>query len=132
MVSSTYLSPGAHAAAVSGMHPWLRMLSSLWGMLSPKSVRLEVDLAKEPERLASLVKPICTQMLKDLNYPGVPQLNGEAIDALLRYMYKRAVEIGVPLDTPMSAKAFRLGYSLGLARPPSLPYCFILQPRFPP
>ncbi|GKT64788.1 longiborneol synthase [Colletotrichum tofieldiae] len=116
MISPSQLSPGAHDAAVSAANPLLRILGSLWGLLVPKRIRLEDDLAKTPARLASLVKPICTDMLAELNYPGVPQLKKESVEALLKYMYKRAVDIGYPLDTPISAKAFRLGYSLGLAR----------------
>ncbi|GJC88420.1 hypothetical protein ColLi_11258 [Colletotrichum liriopes] len=116
MISPSQLSPGAHDAAVSAANPLLRILGSLWGLLVPKRIRLEDDLAKTPARLASLVKPICTDMLGELNYPGVPQLKKESVEALLKYMYKRAVDIGYPLDTPISAKAFRLGYSLGLAR----------------
>ncbi|OLN81001.1 Trichodiene synthase [Colletotrichum chlorophyti] len=118
MVIASHLSPGVHAAAAaaaaSTTSPWLKILSSLWGMLAPKRIRLEDDLAKEPKRLASLVAPICEKMLQQLNYPGAPQLKGEAVEALLEYMYKRAVEIGVPLDTPISAKGFRLGYAEGL------------------
>ncbi|KAK6214998.1 longiborneol synthase [Colletotrichum tabaci] len=116
MISPSQLSLGAHDAAVSAANPVFRILSSLWGLLAPKRIRLEDDLAKEPERLASLVKPICTDMLEELSYPGVPKLKRESVEALLKYMYKRAVDIGYPLDTPISAKAFRLGYSLGLAR----------------
>ncbi|GKT41709.1 uncharacterized protein ColSpa_01890 [Colletotrichum spaethianum] len=108
MISPSQLSPGAHDAAVSAANPLLRILGSLWGLLAPKRIRLEDDLAKTPARLASLVKPICTDMLQELHYPGVPQLKKESVEALLKYMYKRAVDIGYPLDTPVSAKAFRL------------------------
>ncbi|EFQ27817.1 longiborneol synthase [Colletotrichum graminicola] len=114
MISPSQLTPGAHDAAVAAGSPMFRMLGSLWGMFSPKRTRSEDDLATAPERLASLVKPICTDMLKGLRYPGVPQIKEESVEALLQYMYKRAVEIGYPLDTPISAKAFRLGHSLGL------------------
>ncbi|KAK1984021.1 longiborneol synthase [Colletotrichum cereale] len=114
MISPSQLTPGAHDAAVSVANPLFRMLGSLWGLFAPKRIRLEDDLAKAPEKLATLVKPVCTDMLKELRYPGVPQLKKESVEALLKYMYKRAVDIGYPLDTPISAKAFRLGYSLGL------------------
>lgn len=93
-----------------------RLLNSLTGLFAVNHIRLNDDLVKEPERLASLVGPICAQMLAQLNYPGAPQLKGEAVEALLEYMYKRAVQIGVPLDTPISARGFRLGYAEGLAR----------------
>ena len=53
-------------------------------------------------------------MLKHLRYPGAPKLEAESVEALLNYMHKRAIEIGVPLDTPISAKGFRLGYAEGL------------------
>ncbi len=53
-------------------------------------------------------------MLAQLNYVGVPQLQSEDVEALLSYMYERAARIGVPLDTPISAKGFRLGYAEGL------------------
>ncbi|KAK1494742.1 longiborneol synthase, partial [Colletotrichum tamarilloi] len=113
MVSPPGLSPGGiNSAAVSVAQPWLRMLSSVWGMCAPKRIRLEDDLAKEPKRLAALCKPICKQMLEDLKYPGVPRVKRESVEALLKYMHKRAVEIGWPLDTPLSQKGFRLGFSL--------------------
>ncbi|KAK1972291.1 longiborneol synthase [Colletotrichum sublineola] len=116
MISASQLTPGAHDAAVAAASPLFRMLSSLWGLFAPKRIRLEDDLASAPDRLASLVKPICTDMLKGMKYPGAPQLKKESVEALLKYMYERAVDIGYPLDTPISAKAFRLGYSLGLVR----------------
>lgn len=71
--------------------------------------------AGSPARLASELAPICAQMLEQLHYPGAPQLKEEAVEALLEYMHKRAVEIGVPLDTSISSKGFRLGYAEGLA-----------------
>ncbi|KAI3531364.1 longiborneol synthase [Colletotrichum filicis] len=112
MVSPSSLSPGLHGAAVSAAQPWLRMLSSVWGLCAPKRIRLEDGPAKDPQRLAQQSKVICKQMLEDLNYPGVPQLKRESVEALLKYMHKRAVEIGWPLDTPLSQKGFRLGFSL--------------------
>ncbi|KAK2011370.1 longiborneol synthase [Colletotrichum eremochloae] len=121
MISASQLTPGAHDAAVAATSPLFRMLSSLWGLFAPKRIRLEDDLASAPDRLASLVKPICTDMLKGMKYPGAPQLKKESVEALLKYMYERAVDIGYPLDTPISAKAFRLGYSLGLLCHPNHP-----------
>lgn len=92
---------------------WRRSLSSL-NELFLKRIRLEGDFTHQPKTLASLVAPICADILSQLNYPGAPQLEGEAVEALLDYMYKRAVDIGVSLDTPLSAKGFRLGYAEGL------------------
>lgn len=126
MVSPPGLSPGGiNGAAVSVAQPWLRMLSSVWGMCAPKRIRLEDDLAKDPQRLAALCKPICKQMLKDLKYPGAPQVKRESVEALLKYMHKRAVEIGWPLDTPLSQKGFRLGFSLAaVCIPPPCHSCY--------
>lgn len=103
-----------HSRVHATTSAWHRIYSSLSGILFRNSIRLEDDLNKEPKRLASLVGPICAQMLTQLRYPGAPQLKGEAVEALLEYMYTRAVEIGVPLDTPISSKGFRLGYAEGL------------------
>lgn len=83
------------------------------------------DLTKDPKQLASLVAPICTQLLAQLNYPGAPQLKSQNVEALLEYMHKRAVEIGVPLNTPISAKGFQLGFAEGLVRMNC--YCFSFQ-----
>lgn len=93
-----------------------RLLSSLKLMLTQpmKGITYDTDLSKDPKRLASICRPICADMLQQLKYPGAPQLKGEAVEALLEYMHRRAVEIGVPLDTPISAKGFRLGYAEGL------------------
>jgi hypothetical protein len=55
-------------------------------------------------------------MLKGIGYPGAPQPSPEAVEALLSVMHKRAVDIGLPLDTPISRKGFWLGYSEGLVR----------------
>ncbi|KAF4996082.1 hypothetical protein FDECE_12578 [Fusarium decemcellulare] len=99
---------------------WQWPFISLNGLLQ-KCFGLEDNLADQPKRLAALVAPICAHMLAQLRYPGAPQLEGEAVEALLQYMYKRAVEIGVPLDTPISAKGFRLGYAEGLLAHPGHP-----------
>ncbi|RKK06939.1 hypothetical protein BFJ63_vAg14361 [Fusarium oxysporum f. sp. narcissi] len=58
-------------------------------------VQPENDLTKETAELASLVKPICTQLFSQLNYPGVPHVKDEAAASLLDYMHRRAVQIGV-------------------------------------
>lgn len=84
--------------------------------LSQNPPPLDNNLAERPGRLASLVSPVCARMLAGLDYPGAPQLKAEDVEALLEYMYNKAVEIGVPLDTPISAKAFRMGLSFGLVR----------------
>ncbi|KAH7001267.1 longiborneol synthase [Ilyonectria destructans] len=110
-----------HSRVHATTSAWQRIYSSLSGILFRNSIRLEDDLTREPKRLASLVGPICAQMLTQLRYPGAPQLKGEAVEALLEYMYTRAVEIGVPLDTPISSKGFRLGYAEGLLAHPGHP-----------
>lgn len=93
-----------------------RLLSSLKLILTRplSAITHDTDLSKDPERLVSICRPVCADMLQQLKYVGAPQLKGEAVEALLEYMHKRAVEIGVPLDTPISAKGFRLGYAEGL------------------
>ncbi|ROT40475.1 terpenoid synthase [Sodiomyces alkalinus F11] len=60
-------------------------------------------------------------MLEQLKYPGAPKLETAAVEALLNYMHKRAVEIGVPLNTSISGKGFRLGYAEGLLAHPGHP-----------
>ncbi|KAF6838597.1 hypothetical protein CPLU01_02398 [Colletotrichum plurivorum] len=79
---------GFHTAASSLTSS---LLSYMWGLLPSKNAWQDDDLAKNPERLASIVKPICTRFLGELNYPGAPQLEAEAVEALLQYMYKRAL-----------------------------------------
>jgi hypothetical protein len=92
---------------------WL--LSSLRGFSRPNLIQHEDDYFKSPKQLGSIVAPICSQLLTGLKYTGAPQFKDEdALEALLDYMYKQAVEIGYPLDTPRSSKAFRLGFSLAL------------------
>ncbi|KAI0124138.1 longiborneol synthase [Xylariales sp. AK1849] len=60
-------------------------------------------------------------MLRELNYQGAPRLKDKDVEALLELMHKRAVEIGLPLDNPLSAKGFRLGYAEGLLAHPGHP-----------
>ncbi|KXH33806.1 longiborneol synthase [Colletotrichum simmondsii] len=105
----------------AGARAMWRQLSSPLNRVFQKHIRQEDYLADQPKRLAALVAPICAQMLEQLNYPGAPQLEGEAVEVLLAYMYKRAVKIGVPLDTHISAKGFRLGYAEGLFAHPRHP-----------
>ncbi|KAL0935074.1 uncharacterized protein CTRU02_209665 [Colletotrichum truncatum] len=117
MAVTTDGSLGVYDAATLPASSWLRTLRSLWGLASPIiSPQFDDDLSQDPKKLASAVQPICAQMLGQLNYPGAPQLKAEAVEALLEYMYRRAVEMDVPLDTPISAKGFRLGYAEGLIR----------------
>ncbi|KAF7529684.1 hypothetical protein G7054_g9753 [Neopestalotiopsis clavispora] len=71
--------------------------------------------------LASAVRPSCLSMLIDFGYPGAPQPSPEAVEVLLNVMHKRAVDIGLPLDTPISRKGFWLGYSEGLLAHPGHP-----------
>lgn len=99
---------------ISSLATWDRLPSFLRGLISRTHSPSKDNSAKHPEQLASRVSPICRQMLAQLNYVGVPQLQSEDVEALLSYMYERAARIGVPLDTPISAKGFRLGYAEGL------------------
>ncbi|KAI6783985.1 Trichodiene synthase [Emericellopsis cladophorae] len=98
-----------------------RLLNTLKGFLTPSALPhlIEDDLSKNPKRLAAVCRPVCQDMLEQLNYPGAPVLKAESVEALLEYMYTRAVEIGVPLNTRISAKGFRLGYAEGLLAHPN-------------
>ncbi|KAF9878622.1 hypothetical protein CkaCkLH20_04114 [Colletotrichum karsti] len=120
MAVSDFNSLGAHDAAANAASS---IIDSLWGYVSTSSNKTldDDELVNDPKRLASAVRPICTRMLGQLNYPGAPVLKAESVEALLEYMYKRAVEMGVPLDTPISAKGFRLGYAEGLLAHPRHP-----------
>ncbi|KAJ0366607.1 hypothetical protein COL154_003839 [Colletotrichum chrysophilum] len=69
-------------------------------------------------------------MIKEMNYSGAPVLKAEAVESLLEYMYRRSVEFGVPVDTPISSKGFRLGYSLGLAEGAMVEEAMAFQKRF--
>jgi hypothetical protein len=91
-----------------------KVIDSLLNFFIGNPIPLDDDLAKDPERLASLAKPLYVEMISQLNYPGAPKLKDEAVEVLLDQMHKRAIEIGVPLDTPISLKGFRLGYTWGL------------------
>ena len=110
--------PKMHSVAGN---PWRKLLRSLRGTLFQKRIANnnatavnDMPSTDEPTQLASAATPICSQMLAGLKYPGAPKLRLEAVEALLEYMHRRAVEFGVPLDTPISAKGFRLGYAEGL------------------
>lgn len=103
-----------HTAAASACR---RVVNSLKRFL-PKKItrrsRQKNDLPQEPEKLAAQVGPICADMLNQLHYPGAPKLKAEAVEGLLAYMHKRAIEFDVPLNNALSAKGFRLGYAEGL------------------
>jgi len=89
---------------------------------SPELKRSKTSVEEaQTESLASTLRAVCVEMLKELSYPGAPKLMPEAVEALLEYMYRRANEIGVPLDTPISAKGFRLGFAEGLLAHPRHP-----------
>ncbi|PTB66206.1 longiborneol synthase [Trichoderma citrinoviride] len=110
-----------HTAAASACR---RVVNSLKRFLPKKIVRSskqKKDLPQDPEKLAAQVGPICSDMLKQLKYPGAPKLKAEAVEGLLAYMHKRAIEFDVPLNTPISAKGFRLGYAEGLLAHPNHP-----------
>lgn len=93
-----------------------RVLKTLKQFLPKNYKQIDQHLASEPEKLAAQVGPICSDMLNQLSYPGAPKLKAEAVEGLLAYMHKRAIEFDVPLNTPISAKGFRLGYAEGLVR----------------
>ena len=107
---------GLHTASSPWNRLLVRLFSSLKLMLTRpmNTITYDTDLSKDPKRLAQICRPICADMLRQLQYPGAPQLKGESVEALLEYMHRRAVEMGVPLNTPISAKGFRLGYAEGL------------------
>ncbi|KAI1325835.1 longiborneol synthase [Xylariaceae sp. FL0255] len=79
------------------------------------------DVALEESSLASLVRSICSDLLKKLNYPSVPQPSGEAAQALLEHMHSRATGFGLSLDTSILAKGFRLGHYLAVLAYPRHP-----------
>ncbi|ETS01845.1 terpenoid synthase [Trichoderma reesei RUT C-30] len=110
-----------HTAAASACR---RVVNSLKRFL-PKKItrrsRQKNDLPQEPEKLAAQVGPICADMLNQLHYPGAPKLKAEAVEGLLAYMHKRAIEFDVPLNNALSAKGFRLGYAEGLLAHPNHP-----------
>lgn len=105
--------PGIYTADST---PWRKLLSAMMSFFQRNISRSDDDLAKDPERLAELVRPVCESLIREMDYPGCPQPKEESIDALLELMYKRAAQLEIPLDNPRSAHAFRLGFTLGLAR----------------
>ncbi|RYO81271.1 hypothetical protein DL766_007382 [Monosporascus sp. MC13-8B] len=74
-----------------------------------------------PNELAALLRPLYTQFLKNLGYESTPTPSEEQAGVLLAVMHKRAVQFEVPLDTRLSDKAFRLGFSEGLLAYPGHP-----------
>ncbi|KAM6488375.1 longiborneol synthase [Trichoderma sp. SZMC 28011] len=111
--------------AGSGYHTaasvYRRVFTALKQFLPKNDIPEDGSLAKEPKKLAAQVAPICSDMLAQLNYPGAPKLTAEAVEGLLAYMHKRAIEFDVPLNTKISAKGFRLGYAEGLLAHPNHP-----------
>ncbi|KAH7113515.1 longiborneol synthase [Dactylonectria macrodidyma] len=103
------------------MSPFQKFLDSIGTFLGGNYTPRKDDLTKEPKQLASLVAPICAQLLAELHYPGAPQLKSQNVEALLEYMHQRAVELGVPLNKPISAKGFQLGFAEGLLAHPYHP-----------
>jgi hypothetical protein len=94
---------------------WGWLTSSLKGLSTKNSTQHEDDYLEIPEQLESAVKPIYSEIFTQLEYAGAPKFkNVDALEALLDLMYKQAIEIGQPLDTPRSSKGFRQGFSLGL------------------
>lgn len=117
-VTPDFAGLGAHDAAASAFSSWGNIFNTLWSSGGSHGWPRDEDLAKDPKRLASICGPINARMIKEMNYSGAPVLKAEAVESLLEYMYRRSVEFGVPLDTPISSKGFRLGYSLGLVSSP--------------
>ncbi|CAI0649256.1 unnamed protein product, partial [Colletotrichum noveboracense] len=120
-VTPDFAGLGAHDAAASAFSSWGNIFNTLWSSGGSHGWPRDEDLAKDPKRLASICGPINARMIKEMNYSGAPVLKAEAVESLLEYMYRRSVEFGVPLDTPISSKGFRLGYSLGLLAHPRHP-----------
>ncbi|RYP74262.1 hypothetical protein DL771_003083 [Monosporascus sp. 5C6A] len=74
-----------------------------------------------PKQLAAHLQPLYTELLSNIGYTSAPSLSDEKASELLAVMHKKAVEYGVPLDSPLSAKGFRLGYSEGAFAYPEHP-----------
>ena len=66
-----------------------------------------------PKQLADELRPLYTELFADLKYQSAPGLGEKQAGEILAIMYKKAVAYGIPLDTPLSAKGFRLGFSEG-------------------
>ncbi|KAI0204891.1 longiborneol synthase [Astrocystis sublimbata] len=65
-------------------------------------------------QLAAAVRSVCVSMLEELRYEGVPKPSDQVVQSLWALMHEKAIKIGLPLDNPMSAKGFWLGFSEGL------------------
>ncbi|RYP12389.1 hypothetical protein DL767_011300 [Monosporascus sp. MG133] len=74
-----------------------------------------------PKQLAAHLRPLYTGLLRSIGYTSAPSLSDEKGRELLAIMHKKAIEYGVPLDSPLSAKGFRLGYSEGALAYPEHP-----------
>lgn len=72
------------------------------------------DAKPDSKKLAAQLRPLYTELLRDLGYTTAPTVSDERAGEVLAVMYKKAVAFGVPLDTPLSAKGFRLGFSEGV------------------
>ena len=100
---------------------WSSLVSSFMdplGFLGPRPHLEEPDLSKDTDGLRQFCRTVCKDTLEQLKYPGAPVLKAAAVEVLLEHMHRRAVDIGVSLETKMSAKAFRQGFSEGLVRSP--------------
>ncbi|RYP04127.1 hypothetical protein DL764_004674 [Monosporascus ibericus] len=74
-----------------------------------------------PKQLAAHLQPVYTGLLRSIGYTSAPSLNDAKASVLLALMHKKAAEYGVPLDSPLSAKGFRLGYTEGAFAYPEHP-----------
>lgn len=83
--------------------------------LQPRWPRYGINKKSElsSKQLAAELRPLYTELLADLKYPSAPELDEKKSSEILAIMYKKAVAYGIPLDTPLSAKGFRLGFSEG-------------------
>ncbi|RYP37774.1 hypothetical protein DL768_010832 [Monosporascus sp. mg162] len=85
----------------------------------PKSGQSVTQLT--PKQLAAHLQPLYTELLRCIGYTSAPPFTDEKASELLALMHKKAAEYGVPLDSPVSAKGFRLGYSEGVFAYPGHP-----------
>ena len=67
----------------------------------------------DSKQLAAELRPLYNELFADLKYLSAPRLGDERASEFLAVMYKKAVGYGIPLDNPLSAKGFRLGFSEG-------------------
>ncbi|RYP93663.1 hypothetical protein DL770_000194 [Monosporascus sp. CRB-9-2] len=74
-----------------------------------------------PKQLAAHLLPLYTELFRSIGYTSAPSCSDEKASELLALMHEKAVEYGVPLDSPVSVKGFRLGYSEGALAYPEHP-----------